>query len=182
MRTLWIVLLLLLPLQPQEFPGGGEPYPPPGGGDTPYTPWPPGPYDCTGVPPCQVFRAPTPICAAQVTLDVETTNPILVQLYGGNNLVFPGEPDCLNVRHEVIVVTDGNDPDVDGLVKVAWDQTVEIGPDPGSIPLTWTLTTAEYNAMPPPSGAPAVDIWLRSYTCSDSISQDFCQVQVLPGP
>jgi hypothetical protein len=128
-----------------------------------------------------VFKAPTPFCSGPVTLDAETTNPISAQLYGGD---FLGEAGCLNVRHEIVVVTAGNDPDDFGLVKVAWNQTVETGPDAATVPLAWTLTTVEYNAMPPPTTLPFtnIDIWLRSYTCSDSITADFCRVQVLPAP
>lgn len=170
MRALWIALLLLLPLSPgEEFPPGGQPFPPEPAG--------------TSCVPCQVFKLPSPTCSGpDIVLDALEEEPqAFSQLYGGDNLVFPGEAGCANVRHEVVVVTSGNDPDVDGLVKVSWDQTVLVGPDPPAVPLTWTLTTAEYNAMPPPPGLPSVDIWMRSYTCSGAVTGEFCSLPVVAG-
>lgn len=119
---------------------------------------------------CTVNKFPGIVCPSQVDVDVEMSYTI--SLYGGDFGL--GEAGCPVVRHEIIFVASGGDPD-SGEVIDSWNQyvlTSALGIVRNAI-VTW----AQWDAQ----GQPVVgDFYVRSFTPGDLTSKaDYCQTLVV---
>lgn len=121
---------------------------------------------------CNLGKNPSPI-GGNLTLDAPVT--ITGSIYGGD-FAGLGDPGCTAVRHEFRVTLDsefGNSNN--GVAIHSWEQGVV---NQASFSQQVTLTSAQWAQLGSP---PAVNVWLRSYTCGDkAFREDFYSGSVQP--